>query len=63
MGPTVYFPYRASNIAVDYTIVRDRMDFVESIAIDPYIAYRTLYLEMQNVRCGKPSAIDQYFHR
>ena len=31
--------------------------------MDPYVAYRTLYIDMRNMSCGKSSVLDQYFTR
>ena len=63
MGVAIYVPYRATNIAINYSNVRDNIDFIDSISLDPYVAYRTLYLEMRNLSCGKGSALEQYFTR
>jgi phospholipid-binding lipoprotein MlaA len=61
MGAVVYFPYRLTDIAVQYTEVRDRMDFVNSISIDPYVAQKTLYLTMRNLACGRQTDVDREF--
>ena len=57
MGVAIYVPYRLTNIAVNHSNVRDNIDFIDSISLDPYVAYRTLYLEMRNRSCGKGSAL------
>ena len=63
MGTAIYVPYRVSNIAIDYVDVREQADFIDAISMDPYVAHRTLYIDMRNMSCGKRSALDQYFTR
>jgi len=63
MGLAIYIPYRGTGIAVQYADIRDKQDFVESISLDPYIAYRMLYTQMRKQNCGHGTDEDQYFTR
>lgn len=63
MGLAVYVPYRGSSIAAQYADIRDKQEYIESISLDPYVAYRMLYLQMRKQTCSHPSGEDQYFIR
>ncbi len=57
MGPSVYLPYRVSDIAVGYAGIRDKVEHLNSTAIDPYVIHRRLYLAGRNKNCGKPTTL------
>ncbi len=63
MGLALYVPYRGSSLAVQYADIRDKQEYIESISLDPYVAYRMLYLQMREQTCSHPSGSDQYFVR
>jgi ABC-type transporter lipoprotein component MlaA len=51
MGATVYVPYRISDIAVQYANVKDKMDLMNKLSIDPYMAQKALYLALRDLGC------------
>jgi phospholipid-binding lipoprotein MlaA len=61
MGPYIYVPYRLSDLALRYSEVRDRVNFINSLSLDPYVAQRALYLTLRDLGCGKQEALDKEF--
>jgi phospholipid-binding lipoprotein MlaA len=61
MGASIYIPYRVTDVALQYADIRDKLGFVNSISIDPYVAQRQLYLTTRSLSCGKQTAIDREF--
>ena len=61
MGAYVYVPYRLSDLALQYADRRDRLSFINSLSLDPYVAQRALYLTMRDLSCGEQAALDRQF--
>lgn len=61
MGAAIYIPYRVSDLALQYVDLRDRIGFVNSISIDPYVAQKMLYLTTRSMNCGDQAAADKEF--
>ncbi len=61
MGLGVYVPYRLTDIALQYSDVRDRIRFVDSLSVDPYLAQRAAYLSTRTLTCGGQALADQEF--
>ena len=52
MGAPVYIPYRVTDITVQYSNVREKMDLMNQLAPDPYEAQKALYLTLHELSCG-----------
>ena len=52
MGASIYIPYRASDISVNYVDIRQTMESLNADALDPYVVHRTLYVTQRNENCG-----------
>jgi phospholipid-binding lipoprotein MlaA len=53
MGASVYIPYRVSDITVQYANVKDKMDLMNELSTDPYVAQKALYLALRNLSCSQ----------
>jgi len=61
MGASVYIPYRISDFTVQYALVKDKMDLINTLSRDPYTAQKALYLAMRDLGCGSQSTIHREF--
>lgn len=53
MGASVYIPYRVSDITVQYANIKDKMDLMNKLSTDPYVAQKALYLALRNLSCSQ----------
>ena len=61
MGATIYIPYRATDIILQYVDRRERMELMNSISVDPYVAQKALYLATKTLTCDSEAAAAQEF--
>jgi phospholipid-binding lipoprotein MlaA len=61
MGATVYIPYRISDITVQYANVKDKIDLMNKLSIDPYTAQKALYLALRNLSCYRQAVAYREF--
>jgi phospholipid-binding lipoprotein MlaA len=61
MGLTVYVPYRISDISLQYAEAKDKVAFINSMSLDPYVVQKALYLTTRNLSCGRQADIDREF--
>ncbi len=61
MGASVYIPYRISDITVQYTNVKEKIDAVNQLAPDPYQTQKALYLALRELSCGRQAVAYREF--
>jgi phospholipid-binding lipoprotein MlaA len=61
MGASVYVPYRLTAFAVQYELLKDKMNIINSLSIDPYVVQKALYLAMRELSCEEQAAIHREF--
>ncbi|HEV2337177.1 MAG TPA: MlaA family lipoprotein, partial [Stellaceae bacterium] len=61
MGPALYIPYRISDFTVQYALVKNKIDLINTLSRDPYAAQKALYLAMRDLGCGSQSTIHREF--
>jgi phospholipid-binding lipoprotein MlaA len=61
MGISVYVPYRVTDITVQYANVKAKMDAINKLSTDPYMAQKALYLAMRDLSCGRQAVAHREF--
>ncbi|MBI1774061.1 MAG: VacJ family lipoprotein [Proteobacteria bacterium] len=61
LGAGIYIPYRVTDIALQYSDVRERLRFVDTLSVDPYLAQRAAYLSTRTLSCGGQALADREF--
>jgi phospholipid-binding lipoprotein MlaA len=61
MGAPIYVPYRISDIAVQYANVKDKMDLINKLSTDPYMAQKALYLALRDLGCFRQAVAYREF--
>jgi phospholipid-binding lipoprotein MlaA len=61
MGISVYVPYRVAGFIVQPGIAKEKMDFFNTLSIDPYAAQKALYLAMSELDCARQAALHREF--
>jgi phospholipid-binding lipoprotein MlaA len=61
MGSSVYIPYRISDFTVQYALVKDKIDLINTLSSDPYAAQKALYLAIRDLGCGSQATIHREF--
>ena len=61
MGTYVYFPYRISDITVQYANVKQKIDALNRLSPDPYRTQRALYLALRDLTCGEQAVTYREF--
>jgi phospholipid-binding lipoprotein MlaA len=61
MGLPLYVPYRLTDIALQYSDLKDKIRFVDSLSADPYLAQRTAYLSTRTLSCEGQALADKEF--
>jgi phospholipid-binding lipoprotein MlaA len=61
MGTYVYFPYRITDITVQYANVKQKIDALNQLSPDPYRTQKALYLALRDLSCGEQAVTYREF--
>jgi phospholipid-binding lipoprotein MlaA len=61
MGPYVYFPYRVTDITVQYANLKQRIEAVNQLSPDPYRTQKALYLALRDLSCSEQAVTYREF--
>jgi phospholipid-binding lipoprotein MlaA len=61
MGAPVYIAYRLTDFTVQEAMVKEKMDLIDELSIDPYMAEKALYLAMSDLSCNEQGPMHREF--